>query len=530
MAARGASDFAQAWAAGGVPGEFSADRRVYEFPPVPAPSSLRERGRLWAVRVCWERDGERAAFPPELFGPGAAAQAAGGVGVVATETRGPRPGGGYGPPLAAGLPTYVERGKNLGKANATTPATQALREAWGLYRARLRASAASAAVAAAAPSEAPGRPGAGPCTPPPMLLKKEGGSRDATLGPADFAEGLTVQRKLNGVRLVAFLERPLESVRLYSRTAAEYPGLAALRDELLGVLAEAPPVPDDLLGGGPGGLTVAEKRDLYAPAPVYLDGELYLHGRGLSWISGQARKSGDEGLLQFHVFDCFFPQAKAAGEDLASARRQAYLDLLFAGRPAEALVRRVENARARDRAELVALERRFLGEGYEGAVARKDGAGYVYGLGGYHAAAALKLKPLADAEFPVVGYGQGRRGKDLGALIWECAAPAGGRFTVVPKSMTYAQRYHAYACLGREVPNAATEVARGGAAWVSRFERDFAGLPLTVEFAERSSTGKPTQAKAVAFRTYEAGPGNDPLARLFSECPMDGGAAPRAPA
>jgi hypothetical protein len=56
----------------------------------------------------------------------------------------------------------------------------------------------------------------------------------------------------------------------------------------------------------------------------------------------------------------------------------------------------------------------------------------------------------------------------------------------------------------------------------TRFERDVKGLPLTVEFAESSAeTGKPLQAKALTFRTYESGPDNDPIRKLMAECAIE---------
>jgi hypothetical protein len=78
--------------------------------------------------------------------------------------------------------------------------------------------------------------------------------------------------------------------------------------------------------------------------------------------------------------------------------------------------------------------------------------------------------------------------------------------------MTYAERYKIYRCLG-------VNVAADGTPPVSRFERDVIGKPLTVEYKELSpTTGKPLQAKALAFRTYESGPDADPIARLMREC------------
>lgn len=348
--------------------------------------------------------------------------------------------------------------------------------------------------------------------PPPMLVKRLGETREATLTDRDFAAGVTVQRKLNGVHLVAF-RGPAGEVECYSRKGVPLAGLDALRAELGAMLAAAPP--GGAGSGGPGRPAgeAAALRAAYA-AP-YLSGELYLHGRPLNWISGQARSSKDEGLLEFHVFDAFFPAAKALGDDLPGGARQAYVDALFAAAAARGLphphVRRVENFPARSGAEVEALARRFLAEGYEGAIARKDAAGYEYSYGNYHSAALLKIKPKLDSEFPVVGFTEGRRGKDVGALIWECQAP-GGTFAVVPRDMSNEERKRLFACLSAPLAG-----PPGGPA--NRFERDLKGLPLTVEYAELSAkTGKPLQAKAVAFRTYEGGPERDPVRRLLAEC------------
>jgi ATP-dependent DNA ligase len=171
-------------------------------------------------------------------------------------------------------------------------------------------------------------------------------------------------------------------------------------------------------------------------------------------------------------------------------------------------------------AELDALVKKFIAEGYEGAIARKDAAGYRYGYSNYHSANLLKIKPKYDAEFPVVGYTQGTRGKDVGAVIWVCEVPDpkdphDKTFNVVPKNMNYKTRKAIYECLGQKVQAPDGQMT-------TRFERDVKGLPLTVEFAESSAeTGKPLQAKALTFRTYESGPDNDPIRKLMAECAIE---------
>jgi len=373
-----------------------------------------------------------------------------------------------------------------------------------------------------------------------MLVKKLNETKDATLSSEDFARGVTVQRKYNGVRAPTYFEESPtkqgpEAVRMYSRTKKDYPGFTHLRKELLPNLKNAPTVPDELLQPPEscGGSRLSEDelsrlRKVYAKAHVHLDGEIYQHGKSLRWISGQARKEGDESTLNYIVYDCFFPAAKAADHDMPSANRQKYLDLLFAAATGDhklTHVERAENFTVTDLSEAEALRDRFLAEDYEGAIARKDCTGYRYSHNNYHSSNLVKLKPKYDSEFKVVGYTQGTKGKDVGAVIWVCEVdPKNTKsaddktFNVVPKDMTYSERYKIFECLGELVEDDRVDAPHPNAQ-VTRFERDFLGQPLTVEYPERSTkTGKPTQAKALAFRTYENGPVNDPVRRLYTEC------------
>lgn len=487
-------------ASGAIPGAFSADRTSFELQTLTYVGARGAR-HTWSVRVTLfsgqPPDGAKGvavAIADEMLVPGAVLPA-GYIAEIRTESC--QVGG----KIRDVVPTYVAAGKNLGKKNATNVLTQAIRNALGLYAKQLsHHQAAPLPAQAAAPAAAPAA-----VQPPPQLVKS---FNDAPVTPADYAAGVTVQRKLNGVRLVAYMRDG--RLHRYSRTAHEYSGQDELAADLLAAFTAWANRP---------------KHGEFGPAEftdIYIDGELYQHGVPLNEISGQARRSGATASLSLYVFDAFFPKEIAAGRDMASRDRQRAVDAFFeqarAARARLARLVRVENFPAADRATIDALVRRFLAESYEGAIVRRDAAGYRYSHGNYHSANALKLKPVFDSEFPVVGYTQGVRGKDVGALIWICAVPeadaragADREFTVVPKNMTYAQRYAVYRLLG-------TNCAQVGEPPLTRFDRDIKGLPLTVEYRERSATtGKPLQARAIAFRTYEAGPAADPAARLFAD-------------
>jgi hypothetical protein len=546
---------------GTMPGEFNEDQTVYTFPTV---ISRNARGvpLLWTISVRLLQNGEPVPILDEMLKQPIAQLGDGSKGEITTVSKQEEGKEKH------GHPTYVSSGKNLGKVNATNVITQALRDAFGLYNKQVKKASPdtesdqrpgadkppgadkkerSAPTKGRSPIECLGAPNAQnvDSQPPPMLVKKIGASREATLAPKDFAAGkITLQRKYNGVRLVAYLacspesaQKPTPTVVLYSRTKGDYPGHQQIRVDALPMLLAAPVIDKTtaLRYGIPAkyipieGKTQSKESWAYmgpfGVPIVYLDGEVYLHGKPLNWISGQARKEADEGKLEFHAFDCFFPLAKALGHDMSSRCRQAYLDDMFARVNAEPTERpphiiRVENFKPRTRVDMDKLCKGFLEEGYEGGIARKDWEGYRYSYNGYHSAHLVKIKPILDAEFKVVGFTEGRRGKDVGALIWICEVdekhikdPKDKTFNVVPKDMTYDVRYKLFKCLSQKVPD-----PKNAKKTITIFQRDVYGLPLTVEFPERTKTGKPSQAKALAFRTYEGGPDEDPIRKLLAEC------------
>lgn len=515
--------------AGVIPGGFNASRTRFQFPVV---SSKSQRGvpLHWRLQVELHAPGDTPVpMTPKMLGAVCSAGAPidqlppDHHGILTTEAW--QEGGRV---RAGGRPSRVTRGKNLGKVNATNVLTQAFRDALGKYNTRRKQVGTRWDVPATVPIvDDDGRAVVPEIhrRPPPMLVTKEGAVGSTVLTDDLFNQGAFAQRKFNGVRIVAHITSGNE-VELYSRTSTTYPGLGSIRTAVRR-LCEAAPAPisrEWLASGEPAReITDAEVAAHSGRAAVYLDGEAYVHGKPLSWISGQARGPG--GDLDYCIYDCFFPRAKLLGSDIPAWKRQNFLEQLFAlaaasddGRPLRH-VRRVVNYPMKSSADVRAQMAQFVKEGYEGLILRKSSPGYRYSFGNYHSPNVIKIKPIHHAEFRVEGYAQGTRGKDVGALIWVCrvaAADARARddahFSVVPKGMSYAERYHVFARMGDVMPGGRT-----------RFDRDFRGRLLTVEFPERSAkTGKPTQAKALVFRTADDGGSgaDDPLARLLAEHPV----------
>src|SRR5271169_2708012 len=225
-------DMLEAIRTGVVPGAFNEDRTAFEFPTL-AYVGARGATHLWTLRVRLLQPGLGVDAPSEdeeralglevekaiadpyariedemLASP--VADLDGHTAEITVETK--QVDG----KVRDVVPTYVDRGKNISKKNATNALTQALRDALGRYnkhkkRADIveapkekpgtkketanaeapaaRAWSAAEARAAAEAAEDTDRGDAEDFDPmpPPMLVKKIGASREATLGLIDFA-------------------------------------------------------------------------------------------------------------------------------------------------------------------------------------------------------------------------------------------------------------------------------------------------------------------------------------------------------
>lgn len=303
-----------------------------------------------------------------------------------------------------------------------------------------------------------------------------------------------VQPKLDGTRAVAYLQSKdggAKDVIIYTRTKKIYPDLWYLQVMLYPYLND---LYDDNLNQS-----------------IYLDGELYKHGKALQDISGSVRRSKKNRLSkrskdndndnttleeanEYHIYDCFYPLEL----DTAYESRREQLQELFNAMSVEPVkefgfspadvIKPVSDWTVDTIEEATARFKTVVAQGYEGIIMRNLDAVYAAGLEsttGTRRKDLVKMKKQFTDEFELVGYTQGSRGKDRGALIWIAQTESGDKFNVTPKDMTYEKRYELF-----------LECEKS-------FDEKYLGRMLTVEHEGLSKALKPLRAKALVFRDYE---------------------------
>jgi hypothetical protein len=387
-------------------------------------------------------------------------------------------------------PTFILKGKNIGKKNETNVITQAFRDALTLYNKKLAKTLPSASdidTAKKGFSEMP----------LPMTINK-----NSKLIDSDFENGVILQKKHNGVRYITYrkcgdtTEMDKFFTVSYSRKGTLFSdkSMPKIKRELEILFDNSM----DLCSSSKIALNKIqnilklsdEEFEHYKGAIPYFDGELYKHGMSLQDISSQARKKQSTIDLDYYIFDVFFPMAIANGHHLTSDQRQSYLDYIFSKvEPLEfTSVKRVENYQVNNPIEVKTLFDEFLLEGYEGAIARKNHGIYEYSYSDHRSKDLIKIKPYLDDEFEIVGFTQGVAGSNVGAIIWICCAHGNKdlTFTVVPNMLVKKRKELYKQLIENELKSA-----------------KYIGKKLTVSYSELSSDGIPQQPKGVVIRDYE---------------------------
>lgn len=343
------------------------------------------------------------------------------------------------------VPTYVKVGKNLGKKSETNVMCQAIRDMIGLHNKHLRKASVANADSVGVQRYLP------------MLAKVYKDNKQHVA----WKDGVHVQRKFNGIRVIATLDN--DAVIMYSRSSIVYPGFAKIKEALLPMFKAMP------LGS-------------------YLDGEMYSHNLSLQDISGYSRKQTqvDNPAIHYMLYDMFNPNTPALGYE----RRYDILTKAFKDSAYPERVELVQSYIVHSEEAAEELYKSFLQEKYEGAILRQN-MPYEHSNNNYRSNSLMKLKPTYDTEAKCIGWDTGKKGKAAASIMFVCELPA-GQFNVTP-AMTTVEREALAAKMNTKQKSGKTY-----------FEEQYKDKMLIIYFDEYSKTGIPQRARTDGIiRDYE---------------------------
>lgn len=283
-----------------------------------------------------------------------------------------------------------------------------------------------------------------------------------------------IQPKLDGVRCLIYLDNiknpTINNVIMYTRQKKDYPHTPSndnIRKCLLNILIK--------------------NYNKETNESIYLDGELYQNGVSLQQINSATRGDSGTGFIEYHNYDMFYPSYT---HEMFGYRTNKLLnvhnDLTIAEKkyiifvPTHLVKTEEENDK---------LYKYYLDHKYEGTMIRAINGEYLKSAikksESLRAKHLLKRKEIFTDEFEVVNFTDGNNGKEVGAIVWICAAgnKTNDTFSVVP-NMTHIERYNIY------------EECK------TKFDKKYKGRMLTVEYRGFSDKMIPTQIKAVGFRDF----------------------------
>lgn len=283
--------------------------------------------------------------------------------------------------------TSITTGKNIGKANETTPLLQAMKQVESMYAKKMRAGyvATENSVIDRRATKVLF----------PMALHTWTKYRSRIVYPS------IVQPKLDGVRCVANWNADTQSVDLYTRRGKPIVGFTDITNELHAILERY--------------------------QTVHFDGELYRHGMLLQEISGIVRGNvtSDKTKLTFMIFDCFDTSRPLwSCED-----RHEWIEQTCGNLTRSHIV---ETQVVDSEEDSDVLMDAWSAQGYEGMVYKTPSAVYEWGEARERRSSKyIKRKRVEDGEFRIVGYTNGV-GKFADMIVFELETSSGHKFNCVP--------------------------------------------------------------------------------------------------
>lgn len=279
----------------------------------------------------------------------------------------------------------IKEGKNIGKANETTPAEQALSEAMSKWEGKIKKGYVEDVTRASAGE------------------KDIDGGYDPMLAHKFADHGHKIkypayqQPKLNGHRCLATINNGVAT--LWTRTRKPITSMPHIIKEL---------------------------QDVYPTGNHELDGELYNHSYKDSFehIASLIRQETPKPNctdVEYHLYD----QRSQSGFGERSEDLRLKLHCYEKAKAGLKYLRRVSTVSVKDEEEMISTFESFLKQGYEGGMARNANSPYV----GKRSYDLQKIKEFQDDEFPIVGIEEGR-GSYAGCGIFICQAKNGDKFSV----------------------------------------------------------------------------------------------------
>ena len=339
-------------------------------------------------------------------------------------------------------PTIIQKGKNIGKKNETTVLTQALIDGRSMYDKKIKSGySTTKEVVTTLPKQT---------FPFPMAVQSYPKYKHKLVYP------LYIQPKLDGVRMVAKWVNG--KVVIQSRRLHELADFEFIKKELEPILSKHP--------------------------DLYIDGELYNHSMQLQQISGIVRAQlGDttaQKQLQFWVFDCFdihqssmlFEERITLLQSLFDSTEYTYLKLV----PSHLIQSEKEGDMK---------FKQYVKDKYEGIIYKNKHAIYEFSFTKEKRSMQYqKRKACFDAEYKIVGFTQGDKGKDVGAVIFIMETKKKITFHGVPNA-TYEERYAMYQDC------------------ILHFDSKYKNKMATIQYDDLSAAGVPLRARFITVRDYE---------------------------
>jgi len=282
----------------------------------------------------------------------------------------------------------VSEGKNLGKANETSPREQADSEAQSAFNRKKDEGYVESVAGIQSASEGTFLP----------MLAHRYDKHSAEIKFPCFG-----QPKLDGLRLLAM--KVNGKVTVWSRKGKPLDILHNIESQLTSLLKEGQSV----------------------------DGEVYVHGWTFQRIMSAAKKDrADTALLEYHIYD--LPHKTLAFSARMPIKHGDEVPVCseynsnFKDMTPYPNIKLVDTRLINDEGELREFESKCIAASYEGAMARNANSKYVFKYRSYD---LQKLKTFVDGEYEIIGGKEGE-GREAGMVIFRCKTKDGSEFDVRP--------------------------------------------------------------------------------------------------